>query len=90
MVTINTKKGLFQYTCLPFGIAPAPAKFQKIIDTLLEGLEGTAALLDDIIIGGKDISKLKERMIRLLNLLANDGLTISDKICEVGKSSLDF
>ena len=38
LVTINTHKGLFQFTCLPFGVASAPAVFQHTMDTILQGI----------------------------------------------------
>ena len=38
LVTINTHKGLFEYTCLPFGIASAPSIFQQTILRAFTGM----------------------------------------------------
>ena len=54
-VTINTHLGLFRYTHLPFGVASSPAIFQKILDSIMNGLEGVGGISDDIhIIGSND------------------------------------
>ena len=37
---INTHKGLFSYTRLPYGIASSPGIFQRAMDSLLQGIEG--------------------------------------------------
>ena len=49
-VTINSHKGLYR---LPLGIISAPAVFQHVMDTVLEGIDGVACYSDDIIITGK-------------------------------------
>ena len=49
-MTINTHRGLYQYTRLPFGVASAPAIFQKVTDTILQGLPKIISYLDDILI----------------------------------------
>ena len=36
--TINTHQGLYCYTCLPFGVAYAPAIFQCTMDSILQGI----------------------------------------------------
>ena len=45
--TINTHKGLFQFNRLPFGIASAPAIFQRTMETLLRGIPGISVYLED-------------------------------------------
>ncbi|KAA3681787.1 uncharacterized protein DEA37_0011959, partial [Paragonimus westermani] len=37
LLTINTHRGLYQYTRLPFGVKTAPAIFQQIMDAMLSG-----------------------------------------------------
>ena len=41
-VVINTHRGLFRYTRLPFGISSAPGIFQRVIESLLQGIKGVA------------------------------------------------
>ena len=49
-VVINTPKGLFRFTRLPFGISASPGTFQQVMDNLLQGIPGVMAYLDDILI----------------------------------------
>ena len=39
-VVINTHRGLFRYMRLPFGIASVPGIFQRVIESLLQGING--------------------------------------------------
>ncbi|CAL9702160.1 unnamed protein product [Knipowitschia caucasica] len=47
-----THDGLFQFTRVPFGLASAPSAFQKMMETILEGLPGVQYYLDDIVVYG--------------------------------------
>ncbi|KHJ79690.1 hypothetical protein OESDEN_20656, partial [Oesophagostomum dentatum] len=47
MLTINTHWGLFKYNRLPFGVKSSPGIFQQIMDSMICGLEGVAAYLDN-------------------------------------------
>ena len=38
--------------CLPFGISPAPAVFQRILEQILQGLENVVSRMVDILITG--------------------------------------
>ena len=48
----TTPRGLFQFQVMLFGLSGAPSTFQRMMDTLIQGLEEnyTAVYLDDIII----------------------------------------
>ena len=65
--TINTHKGLFQYTCLPFGVASAPAIFQKHF----QGIKLICVYLDDILVTGtteeEHLHNLDQVLLKLEN-----------------------
>ena len=50
LATINMHKGLYEPTRLPFGVASAPALFQRAMDVILQGIPHTFCYLDDILV----------------------------------------
>ena len=69
LVTINTHRGLYQYTRMPFRIASAPAIFQRTMDIILQGIPHTICYIDDILITGVNdqghLANLEEVLQRL-------------------------
>ncbi|XP_062541275.1 uncharacterized protein K02A2.6-like [Armigeres subalbatus] len=51
--TFITNRGLFRFKRLPFGLVTAPEIFQRIMEEMLTGCEGTFWYLDDVIIEGE-------------------------------------
>ena len=80
-VTINTLKGLYQYTHLPFGIASAPAVFQRTMDTILRGVEGVACYITDIIITGKTPAEHVEYLEEVLKCFLCHGIHVKRQKC---------
>ena len=76
LLTINTHKGLFQFCRLPFGVKSAPAIFQQTMDTMLTGLPGVSAYIDDIIITGTT----PEELLHHLTSGSNPTIWISLKV----------
>ena len=56
-LVVNTHCGLYQYTRLPYGVASAPAQFQKMMDTALQGLPGVTCYIHDILIMGATVDE---------------------------------
>lgn len=53
VTTFITNRGLFRFKRLPFGLVTAPEIFQRIMEEMLSGCEGTCWYLDDVIIEGE-------------------------------------
>ena len=68
-VIINTHKGLFRPTRLPYGVAPASAIFQSKMEQLLQGIHIVVCRVDDILVSGQDdtnhLAHLNEVLTRL-------------------------
>ena len=90
LLTINTHRGLFQYTRLPFGVKTAPAIFQQVIDTIISGLLGTAAYMDDVILMGRSADELKERIAAVLKRFEDHGLRLRPDKCQFFLSSIKY
>ena len=72
--TINTHKGLYQYTRLPFGVASAPAIFQRTIENILQGIKHVCVYLDDILVTGTTEEEHLHNLDQVLSKLENAGI----------------
>ncbi|XP_064476257.1 uncharacterized protein K02A2.6-like [Ornithodoros turicata] len=89
-LTVNTHKGLFEVNRLPFGVASAPALFQRIMDTMLKGLDGVVCYLDDILVTGRTEAEHMENLESVLKCLSSRGVRVKKEKCEFLKSELQF
>ena len=51
-VTINSYRGLFIYTRMPYGVSSAPSIFQRVIDAMFQGIPNVLCSLNDVLSTG--------------------------------------
>nr|VZI48759.1 unnamed protein product [Spirometra erinaceieuropaei] len=90
LLTINTHRGLFQYTRLPFGVKTAPALFQQTMNAMLSGIPGTAGYLDDIIIVGRSPAELQHRVCAVLERVQEYGFRLRADKCQFFLDSIKY
>ncbi|KAH9250847.1 hypothetical protein BASA81_011359 [Batrachochytrium salamandrivorans] len=71
-----TKYGQFEFLVMPFGLANAPAQFQRMMNTLFRDSIGKFVLvyLDDIVVYSEDLETHKEHVKSVLAILSKNGL----------------
>lgn len=67
ITTFITNRGLFRFKRLPFGLVTAPEIFQRIMEEMLSGCEGTYWYLDDVIIEG-ETKEIHDRNLNKVDL----------------------
>ena len=79
-----TRKGLFQFRVMPFGLLNAPATFQRLMDHVLRGLQWEKCLvyLDDIIIFGKTFNETLGNLRCVMKRLKTAGLKLKASKCQ--------
>ena len=90
LLTINTTRGLYQYQRLPYGVASAPAIWQRAMDQILQGIPGVFCYLDDIIVTGRTMEDHLERVIAVLKKLEEYGLKANREKCKFLRSFVEY
>ena len=81
----TTHMGLFQFRVMPFGLSGAPATFQRMMDSLVCGLESfAAAYLDDLVIHSQSWVDHLQHIRHVLQRLREAGLTAKPAKCQFG------
>lgn len=81
LLTINTIKGLYRYTRLPFGIKPAASIFQSVMDEILKNIQNVQAYIDDILCWASSIKELHEIIVKVLDRLMIFNVKVNGEKC---------
>lgn len=90
MTTFMTSKGPMRFTRLAFGVNCAPEAFQKIMEDILRGCDGTVVFIDDILVFAETTQQLDARTITVLEKLRANNLTLNPDKCEYNKEEVEF
>ena len=89
-VVINTHKGLFCYSRLPFGVSSAPGIFQRVMENLLQDIPGVVVYIDDVLITGPDESGHMVALEEMLRTMEQAGLRLSKGKCLFMAPSVEY
>lgn len=85
-----TPGGLYSYQVMAFGLRNAPSTFQRLINTVLFGLDGCAAYLDDVVVYSDTWDQHVLRISALFKRLSEAGLTVNLAKCEFGRATVTY
>ncbi|CAK1578403.1 unnamed protein product [Parnassius mnemosyne] len=89
-LTLNTCKGLYTVHRLAFGVKACPGIFQRLMTALLAGIPGVAVLIDDIIISGRTLTEMTQRLEIVLDRIERAGLRLNKDKCKFAKRRVEF
>ena len=90
IMSADTLRVHFPDTRLPFGIASAPAIFQKTMNMILQGMNGVICYIDDILIMGKMTDKHLANLEAVLEKLREHGVRVKREKCEFLQPSVEY
>ncbi|GKT29180.1 Retrovirus-related Pol poly from transposon, partial [Aduncisulcus paluster] len=89
----RTPDGIFQFTCMPFGLMNAPAHFQYIIQSVFGDLmeeKRCVIYMDDILVVGSSEEEFLYKLEIILDRCAKKGLSINFEKCFLGFEEVEF
>ena len=87
-----TPFGLYQFKVMPFGLANAPATFERLMERVLAGLHWETCLIyiDDIIVFSKTFDEHVDRLTQVLQRLRAANLKLASHKCKLFRSRVEF
>lgn len=89
-LTLSTHKGLYQCTRLMYGIASAPAIYQREIENILRDIEGVSVFLDDIRITAPDDQTHYKRLEQVLSRLESYNIRVNYEKCCFMENKIEY
>ena len=88
----TSRKGLFEFRVMPFGLCNAPATFERLMETVLAGLQWEICLiyLDDVIVTGATFQEMIKNLSQVFERFQQAGLKLKPKKCRLFAREVEF
>ncbi|CAK9811734.1 Retrovirus-related Pol polyprotein from transposon 297 [Anthophora quadrimaculata] len=88
----STPYGHYQFNRMPFGLRNAPSTFQRLMDSVLSGLQGNEMFvyLDDIVIYASSITEHNVKFRKLSDRLRKANLKLQPDKCEFLRTEVAY
>ena len=87
-----SRRGLFEFRVMPFGLCNTPATFERLVETVLAGLNWQTCLiyLDDVIVIGRNFEDMIKNLDNVLQRLHEAGLKLKPRKCQLFAKQVEF
>ena len=91
-----TPHGLFQFRVMPFGLTNAPAVFQRLMQSVLMGLNPTvgnqfvSVYIDDVLIYSRTLSEHLEHLKLVIERIEQAGLKLKPSKCSFVREEVEY
>ena len=90
LAAVNTPKGLFAVTRLPYGVSSGPAIFQRHLDNLLRHIPQAAVYIDDVILSAENETEMLQILDTVLTLFEEAKLRLKKEKCYFMQPSVTY
>ena len=88
LCTFNTPFGRYRFLRVPFGIVSAREIFQRVMSQMVEDIDGTEAIMDDIVVWGKDQAEHDMRLKLVMDKAKACGLKFNKGKCKFRQNQI--
>ncbi|KAK2710450.1 hypothetical protein QYM36_011843 [Artemia franciscana] len=90
LTTFNTIFGRYRFKQMPFGIISAQDEFQRRIEEALQGLDGFAVIIDDLLVFGSTLEEHDKRLVAVLERARAKGIKFNKAKCSFCVTSVTY
>ena len=88
--TMNTPLDRYRWPKLPFGIKSVPEMYQRAMVDMLEGIDRAHAVIDDILVAGRDIAHHDAALNEVLDCAKGQNLKLNFDKVKVRKQEVPY
>lgn len=90
LLTLSTHMGLYRPTRLMYGVASAPALFQRNMEQILAGIQGVEVFIDDVKVTGPNDETHIERLNEVFTRLSKHNMRVNLKKSEFLVNEINY